>query len=586
MTMLSRVRQLLKPPVFAEDEEKARIAGLLHTVLIFVLAVGAAFPFIVLAIDPQDFLLNLVMATVLVLGTVGLLFLLHRGRARLSSVLFLVLFLGVVTISVMTYGGIRSAVAKSYLLMIVLAGLLLGWRGALIFGVLGVLSASVAFYAELDGLIPPPRAVIGAGDFVLLFFIFVLMAILLSSALRTIAAALGRARRAAADLAESNRELQEAQASLEKRTASLQTVTDVSSDIAEVLDPEELVRRVVDVVRDRFGLYYVGLFLVEETGDVGARPFAVLHAGTGEAGAKMLSEGYRLPVGGDSMIGQCVATGEARVELDVHRAPMRFMNPLLPDAGSELGLPLRSRGRVIGAMSIQSSEPGAFLDEDVAIMQTLADQVAAAIDNARLFAEAQGAAERSERVVRRYVQESWDALLETVSTVSGYRYTAQQYAQRYTQQYAGPTEDAWLSSMEGAVRQGDLVVVDDAVEGTSLAVPLVLNGVVIGVVGLRRPAGTTWSTDEKALARAVSEQMAQALENRRLFQVARERARRELVLRQTTDRVRSQADLDAVLQTAAQEMRRIVGATHVAIRLGTEGRLSGVDDGDLVRESD
>lgn len=109
-----------------------------------------------------------------------------------------------------------------------------------------------------------------------------------------------------------------------------------------------------------------------------------------------------------------------------------------------------------------------------------------------------------------------------------------------------------------------------------MAVPLVLNGVVIGVVGLRRPPGELWHIDEQALIRSVAEQMTQALENRRLFQVARERARRELVLRQTTDRVRSQADLDAVLQTAAQEMRRIVGATHVAIRLGTAGRSVGM----------
>jgi GAF domain-containing protein len=571
----------LKPPVFGEDEEKTRVAGLLHAVLIFVLAVGLAFPLIVLVIDPQSLLFNLAVVTVLVLGTVGLLFLLHRGRVRLASALFSALFLGVVTISVMTYGGIRSAMSKSYLLVIVLAGLLLGWRGALIFGVLGVLSAFAAFYAELGGLIPPPHDVISAGDFILLFFIVVLMAILLSSALRTIATAFNRARRAAADLADSNRELQEAQASLERRTTSLQTVTDVSFDIAEVLDPEALVRRVVDIVCDRFGLYYVGLFLLEEeetrVGPVGEKRVAVLHAGTGEAGAQMLDQGYRLPVGGDSLIGQCVTSGEARIELNVQRTSIRYANPFLPDTGSELALPLRSRGRVIGAMSIQSTEPDAFLSEDVTIMQTLADQVAAAIDNARLYTEAQDAAERSERVVQRYVQESWDTLVETVATASGYRYAGQE---------GGVDEDAWLSSMAGAVQQGDLVVVDDPAEEPSLAVPLVLNGVVIGVVGMRRPAGESWSVDEQALVQSVSEQMTQALENRRLFQVARERARRELVLRQTTDRVRSQADLDAVLQTAAQEMRRIVGATHVAIRLGTEGRLGGVNGSDMVRESE
>jgi hypothetical protein len=73
--------------------------------------------------------------------------------------------------------------------------------------------------------------------------------------------------------------------------------------------------------------------------------------------------------------------------------------------------------------------------------------------------------------------------------------------------------------------------------------------------------------------------MTQALENRRLFQVARDRARRELVLRQTTERIRSQADFDAALRSAAQEMRRVVGATRVAIRLGTPDRLAETTSG-------
>jgi GAF domain-containing protein len=217
---------------------------------------------------------------------------------------------------------------------------------------------------------------------------------------------------------------------------------------------------------------------------------------------------------------------------------------------------------VIGALAVESTQVAAFDSDDIITMQTLADQVASAIDNARLYEEAQQSAERSERIVRRYVQESWDTLIEDEPTVSGYRHAGGQ---------SGPDEDAWLSPMERAVRDGGMAV-QDAPDGASLAVPLVLNGVVIGAVGLRRPAGQTWNADEQALARSVGEQMTQALENRRLFQVARERAQRERVLRETTERVRAQANLDAVLQAAAQEMRRVVGATHVAIRLGTSSR--------------
>ena len=340
-------------------------------------------------------------------------------------------------------------------------------------------------------------------------------------------------------------------------------------------------REVVELLRDRFGLYYVGLFLAEEAADERAgeraESYAVLRAGTGWAGREMLEQGHRLVVGGDSMIGQCVSTGESRLELDVHTAILRYRNPLLPDTRSEAALPLLTRGRVIGALSIQSDRLRAFDEEELSIMQALADQVASAIDNARLYVAAQEAAERSERIVQRYVQESWDTLVEDAPAASGYRYASGR---------SRADAEAWLSPMADAVREGDIHVSRDEGTGASLAVPLIQNGVVIGVIGIQRPPGQGWSEDEQALMRSVSEQMTQALENRRLFQVARDRARRELVLRQTTERIRSQADFDAALRSAAQEMRKVVGATRVAIRLGTPDRLPGMVSGTGVEEED
>ena len=278
----------------------------------------------------------------------------------------------------------------------------------------------------------------------------------------------------------------------------------------------------------------------------------------------MIEQGHRLLVGGDSMIGQCVASGESRLEQDVQAVILRYSNPLLPDTRSEAALPLLTRGRVIGALSLQSERLRAFDEEEMSIMHALADQIASAIDNARLYVAAQEAAERSERVVQRYVQESWDTLVEDAPASLGYHYASKR---------SRADSEAWLSPMADAVRRGDIhVSQEDA--GVSLAVPLIQNGVVIGVIGIQRPPGHGWSEDEQALMRSVSEQMTQALENRRLFQVARDRARRELVLRQTTERIRSQADFDAALRSAAQEMRKVVGATRVAIRLGTPDRLA------------
>jgi len=169
------------------------------------------------------------------------------------------------------------------------------------------------------------------------------------------------------------------------------------------------VRQTVDLIHDRFDFYYVGLFLLDE-----AKRWAVLRAGTGEPGRQMLEAGHRFHVGGESMVGWCTANVQARIALDVGEEAVRFDNPLLPETRSEMALPLISRGQVIGALTVQSAEAAAFSEEDIAMLQTMADQVANAIENTRLFEEAQRLAQR-ERTVSQITSKLRSALnLETI----------------------------------------------------------------------------------------------------------------------------------------------------------------------------
>jgi GAF domain-containing protein/HAMP domain-containing protein len=167
---------------------------------------------------------------------------------------------------------------------------------------------------------------------------------------------------------------------LARRSVQLETAAQVSEDATSILEPDALVRQVVELVREQFGYYYVGLFLVDESGE-----WAVLRAGSGEAGQTMLERGHKLQVGGSSMIGRCVAEGQARIALDVGEEAVRFANPLLPHTRSEMALPLVVRGQAIGALSVQSEREAAFSEEDASILQTMASQVANAIQNARQF---------------------------------------------------------------------------------------------------------------------------------------------------------------------------------------------------------
>jgi PAS domain S-box-containing protein len=168
------------------------------------------------------------------------------------------------------------------------------------------------------------------------------------------------------------------------RSVQLQTAAEVSRAASSILKLDELLPEAVELIRARFNFYYVGIFLADEAGR-----WAVLRAGTGEAGQQMLANAHQLEIGGASMISQCIVKQQARIALDVGEEAIRFDNPLLPLTRSEMALPLTSRGRIIGAMSIQSDQPAAFSPDDITVLQSMADQISNAVENARLYERVQ-----------------------------------------------------------------------------------------------------------------------------------------------------------------------------------------------------
>ena len=186
----------------------------------------------------------------------------------------------------------------------------------------------------------------------------------------------------------------------QKRARQLQTAAEVSQATTSILETDELLQKVVDLAQQRFNLYYAGLFLVDQSGEWSGTPnqWAVLRAGTGIAGIQMKAQGHKLAIGQDSMIGRCIASSKASVSFNVTLEPGHYKNPLLPKTISEMALPLIAQGEVIGAMSIQSEHEAAFSEDDIATLQTMADQVAIAIQNARLFGRTQEALSETERL--------------------------------------------------------------------------------------------------------------------------------------------------------------------------------------------
>ena len=185
-------------------------------------------------------------------------------------------------------------------------------------------------------------------------------------------------------------QLQELVGSLElrvaARTAQLQMSADVGRAAASILDPDDLLRSVVQLIANRFDVYYVAVFVLDEAGKQ-----AVLREATGEAGRLLKARGYALAVGGQSMVGYVTAYRKPRIALDVGKEPARRQadNPLLPNTRSEIALPLVVGDRALGALDVQSTHEAAFDEASAAVLQSMADQIAVALNNARQFRQAE-----------------------------------------------------------------------------------------------------------------------------------------------------------------------------------------------------
>ena len=194
-----------------------------------------------------------------------------------------------------------------------------------------------------------------------------------------------------------------------RQAALLQAGAVISRTITSILDLDELLARTVDILCEEYGLYYVGIFLVDEIPDELGRIWAVLKAGRGEAGRKMIESGHKLEAGGNSMVGAAIALNEARIALAVDSEKNWYKNPLLPDTRSEMALPLMVKSKAIGALTIQSADEAAFSEEDISSLQMMADQLAVAINNARLLQDLEKA---NQELVR-------TKTFETIATATG-----------------------------------------------------------------------------------------------------------------------------------------------------------------------
>ncbi|MCL7451695.1 MAG: GAF domain-containing protein [Anaerolineae bacterium] len=383
-----------------------------------------------------------------------------------------------------------------------------------------------------------------------------------------------------------------------ERSADLTTVIEVGRASASILELGRLCREVVALVRERFDLYYTGLFLLDPAGE-----YALLEAGTGEPGRIMKEQGHRLKVGGRSMVGAACAGRAARVALDVGNEPVRFDNPHLPRTRSEAALPLIVGERVLGALDVQSTQPAAFETEGIALLQLVADQVAVAVDNARRLSEESELLEATSplfRISRRLSTATSTAEVAEAIVASVRETEADGCAvARVETGLAGSAEAmAFLADWRREDRHRpapaafprsvprSMMVIEDMAQSEQLPessrsmlletgtqalviLPLRLGGRSLGFVAIDRGKPGPFSPVTLRLYEILAEQSAAALDRARLLEESQGQAWREHALRSISDRITASFDLDSLLREALEQTGRLVGAAGGYVELGT-----------------
>jgi len=384
-----RIRRLVEAPVF-EDGDKTRTARVLRRTALIIVGIGVVGIVVSLLLAASP-VIGVAVSSIAAGAALVCLALARRGYVHAASVLFILITWFVVSLAAWLQGGLSSLTFNYLVVVILLSGLLIGARAALATAALCGATALVMMLADVYRVLPPPQPIDAAGQWVNYALVFGVEATLLFLALRGLQEALARARRNERAQLDANRELRALRGSLEERvaerTAQLSVSAEVSRAVTSVLDPDDLIRQVAQLITERFGFYYAAVFLLDELGR-----FAVLREATGAAGtpsAVLKASEHRLEIGGQSMVGAAITSRRPRVARNVGDETVRFANPLLPDTQSEVALPLLVGDRVLGALDVQSRQVDAFDESSLTVLQSLADQIAIALNNAQQYREAQ-----------------------------------------------------------------------------------------------------------------------------------------------------------------------------------------------------
>jgi GAF domain-containing protein len=541
--MLNTSRDLIKQPAF-EDNEKARVASVFQRILLALWL----FPLLIIAVmlySPiviPDFTLPLFffLALLTILTVMA-----RWGFVRSGSV---ILLLGLITIS--TYigyragGEIRTSVV-SFVSIILIGGLLFGSRGGIIVFILLSIQQAVLSWAGVTGMIKPYDRPDGpiidfllvCAGYLIAMLIFQLTTSSLSNALK-----LSHAREKEIRALSENLDLrvQERTAELNRRSTQLEAAGLVARVAAEVRNPRELLENVVKQITERFNFYHAGIFLADANAQ-----FVILEAASSEGGKRMIERGHRLEIGRQGIVGFAAYQKRSRIAQDIGEDTVFFNNPDLPETHSEVALPLIAQDQLIGILDIQSKERNAFSDEDIRTLQTMADQIALAIENTRLIDESRSAIEELQMLTSESTLRLWKERLGEQN--KGYVYSSLGVF---------PIPKSGEIPASGSAKDSE----------NAIKFPVTLHGQQIGILTLKRKFSEhPWTDVEQEMAGKIASQVALALENARLLEESQRRAEKESTISNITSKIRKTNDSNEMIRVAINELKQALNIKDVRI---------------------
>lgn len=488
--------------------------------------------------------LTALIAQLIIIGLV------HSGQLRIATLSML----GFLTLSaaiVLVSSGVGASSLLALLAPLLYSSLVWSWSGVLVLTALTIIAVGLMGVVQRESGLPMAGLVSIASENVLLQMLIV----------QVILGGLGVL--CAVYAYELRRSLQNANRLLTQLRAS----AEIAQLSATAVTFSDLMQRIANYIRDRFGFYHVQIFLADAE-----RRYANLVASTGESGEMMLRRGYRVAFASQSAVGRALQSGEPIVMDIREERGERRGSELLPDARSEIALPLIVEDRVLGALDIQSVRANAFPKEQIESLSILAAQVGAAVFNAQqmescrtelsdtrhMLLEAEVNLTEARRWNQKLTGEAWEDYLKARSAQTvGYTLNENRLQR----------DASWTPALEQAALYRRPVLTMTAANRQLIAVPIELRGRSIGAIEIELGSAMR-QTETLEVLQALAQRLALSIDNARLFEQAQELAQRELEVNAISTNLQAINDIDSLARMTLQELSHALGAVQASIRIG------------------